>query len=287
VVNSSFSYRILLPAIGLVFCCGFNGHKQEKVDCEAVFIQMFNAVKQVKTMRYNLSGVERIDDKYIAGHSQVKLNVSPIKIYFKNGSGIEVLYPNEVEGEALVNPNGFPYFNMHLDIDGKLMRKNQHHLLTHLGYAYFSSVLYHSFSQFPDVYKKYVSCAGDTIWDGQPCYKMNVNFTNYECSTYTVSQAKETVSTIATKYYVNEYELLILNHLSWYYDELKVGTTILLPNSYAKNTTLFIRKDLLLPVVIRVYDDKGLLEEYCYSNLQINSSISNDEFSENFSDYHF
>ena len=288
-MNSSFLHKTLALIVATLVWCNISiAQSAAPVDCEYVFTQMFNAVKTVKTMRYNLFGLERIEDKYIPGNSTVKLSVSPFKTYFKNtDNGIEVLYCEGGDNEALINPNGFPYFNVHLDPHGKMMRKNQHHTIFRLGYTYLTNVLYYSLSKYPDAYKKYISYVGDTVWDGQACYKIQVNFSDFAYTNYTVTQEGETVTKIAAKYGMNDYEVLNTNKLSWYDDELKVGKIIQLPNTYGKLTIMFIRKDIFLPVVIRVYDNKGLLEEYTYTKLQINPYISDDEFTEDFSGYHF
>lgn len=292
-MNSSFIHRAFLGlTVCLLWCCSFSAGQKTAItpgiSSEDIFDKMFDAVKQVRTLRYNLYGIERVEGRYLAGNAMVKLSESPFKAYFKNtDKGIEILYPYGDDNEALVNPNGFPYFNLHLDPTGKLMRKNQHQTIARLGYDYFTSVLYHSLLQYPDAYEKYVHYVGDTVWDGKACYKIEINFTNYACTPYTITDKGETISTIAAKYYLNEYEVLSINNLSWYGDELSVGQTILLPNAYAKRTILFIRKDLNLPVVTRVYDEKGLLEEYCFRNLKVNTTIPTAELSEDYTDYHF
>jgi len=42
-----------------------------------------------------------------------------------------------------------------------------------------------------------------------------------------------------------------------------------------------------VPVNNKVYDEKGLFETYEYYNLQINPSISDEEFTETYKDYNF
>lgn len=260
-----------------------------KVDCEQVLTQMFDAIKKVHTLEYNLYANERVNDKYMSGHSLVKLSVSPFKAYFKDlKKGVEVLYiAGQDENEAIVNPNGFPYFNLHLDPNGKLMRKGQHQTIGRLGFAYTGSILYHSLEQFPDAYHKYVEYRGDTTVDGYPCSNVEINFPDFHYYSYLVMDDHETAASIADKLYLCDYLVLSANHLSSYEDVLKKGQIITIPNGYAKCTLVTIRKDIHLPVQIKVYDDKGLLEEYDFSNLQVNPTIQDAEFTENYADYHF
>lgn len=291
-MNSSHTHKIIFSVTIFFLWCHIAALCQKKVatgvSCEDIFDNMFDAMKKVRTLRYNLVGEERIGGAYFSGRAQVKITESPYKTYFKNiDKGIEILYPDGDENEALINPNGFPYFNLHLDPYGKIMRKNQHQTIDNLGYGYLSGVLFHSLIRYPDAYEKYVHYMGDTVWDGKACYKVEINFANFTFNPYTITDKGETVEKLAKRYYLNAYEILSFNKLSWYDDELSVGQTILLPNAYAKKTILLIRKDLYLPVVTRIYDANGLYEEYSFTNLQVNTIIPAAELSEDYPDYHF
>jgi hypothetical protein len=188
---------------------------------------------------------------------------------------------------ALVNTGGFPYFNMHLDPNGNLMHKNQHQTIERLGYAYSGSILYHSLAKYPDAYKKYVNYLGDSLIEGHLCYKMVITFPEFHYYKVIVKDKGETINTIADKFYLNNYEVLTANKMTSYENELKVGQTINLPNGYSKAAILFIRHDTHLPVCIKIYDDKGMLEEYGFMNLQVNSTIPDIEFTKSFAGYNF
>jgi outer membrane lipoprotein-sorting protein len=263
--------------------------RMEAQSCEDIFNKMFSATKNVKTLRAKISSAERIDDHLNYTHFAFKINAAPYKAYSKDlDKGIEVLYlEGKNDNEATVNPNGFPYVNLHLDPYGKVMRKDQHQTIKNLGFNYISNILYHSLAKYPDAYAKYIKRDADTVWEGKACYKVEINFSAYTYSKYTVTEEGETVSKLAAKYYLSEYKILTLNNISWYDDELKVGQQILLPSAYAKTTILFINKENNLPVVIRTYDDKGFFEEYDYTNIQVNSTIADSEFTENYPGYHF
>jgi len=275
--------------------CGINlspallSAQNKEVTTASIFTNMFNAIQNVKTLRYNIYAFERVDDKFTKAHSLVKLNVSPFKAYYKDlDRGIEVLWVDGKEdGDAIVNPNGFPYVNLHLSPFGKLMRKGQHQTLLRLGYAYLGDVFSHSLAKFPDAYKNNVHRLADTVWDNTACYKVDITFTQCATTPYTVTQEGETVTKIATKNYLNDYEVLTLNNISWYEDELKIGQQLQLPATYAKHVILFIDKTNNLPALIRVYDDKGLYEMYQFYNVEVNSTILDSEFTETYPGYHF
>ena len=52
-------------------------------------------------------------------------------------------------------------------------------------------------------------------------------------------------------------------------------------------TVLYIDKQYFVPLVTRVYDDKGLFESYEYLNLKVNPEIPEEEFTRKYKDYHF
>lgn len=281
--------------LSVVVFCGINllaavsSAQNSAMTTGDIFTNMFSAIRNVKTLRANINTDERIGNHIKHADFAVKLNTSPYEAYSKDlNKGVEILYlEGKNNGEATINPNGFPYVNVHLDPMGNTMRKDQHQTITRLGFNYISNVLYHFINTYPDAYSKYIKRDADTIWDGSSCYKVEINFSAYANTTYGVKSEEETVSKLAAKYGLSEYQLLTLNNISWYDDELKVGQKILLPNAYAKVTVLLIRKDNNLPVVIRIYDDKGFFEEYRYSHLQLNSTILNSEFTESYPGYHF
>lgn len=286
--NLSSAKTILVLVIALS-CRLFSMQAQSDLNCQDIFNKMFSEINNVKTLRYDLFAIERIDDKFTSGHSIVKLNVAPFKAYYKDlEKGIEVLWTQDLEdGDAIVNPNGFPFVNLHLNPMGKLMRRGQHQTILRLGYAYLGDLLSHSLSKYPDAYKNYVHRQQDTIWDNSPCYKVIIDFTKYTNVFYIITEKGLTVSKIASKNFVSDYEVLTLNNLSWYEDELDLGQKLIVPDAYAKRVVLLISKTSNLPVVIRVYDEKGLFELYEFTNLKVNSLIQDSEFTENYPDYHF
>ena len=78
--------------------------------------KIFAAVENVKTLRYNLECNERIKGKMQHTESKVKLQISPRKLYLYI-KGIEVLWvQGQNNGNALVNPNSFPYINLNLEL---------------------------------------------------------------------------------------------------------------------------------------------------------------------------
>ena len=61
----------------------------------------------------------------------------------------------------------------------------------------------------------------------------------------------------------------------------------LLGERYAKKMILYIDKGYMLPLVIKVYDGKGLYEQYAYTKFILNPDFEDDEFTSEYKDYGF
>ena len=113
-----------------------------------------------------------------------------------------------------------------------------------------------------------------------------MNNPHYARSTYTV-KGDEKLIAIAKKLNVNEYSIVDMNDNIDSYNDVSDGQEIYVPNDYAKKMTLYLDKEFLLPVMIKVYDDKGLYETFEYVDLKVNPSFSSDEFTEDYKEYKF
>jgi hypothetical protein len=248
--------------------------------------KIFEAVNNVKTLRYNLQCNERIKGRMQHTESKVKLQVSPRKLYL-NIRGVEVLWGQGMNnGEALVNPNAFPYVNLNLDTYGSLMRKDQHHTIHEMGYHYLADILRDGLKRAGDNIDKYFKVLGEEKYNGRDCYQLSISFPDFAWGNYTVKKG-ENLITISRKLHVSEYMVLENNPKLSSYHDVKEGQVIKVPNAYAKLTLLLIDKEYMIPVNNKVFDDKGLYETYEYYNLQVNTYIAPEEFTKGYKDYHF
>ena len=118
------------------------------------------------------------------------------------------------------------------------------------------------------------------------CYKLAISFPEFAWGPYTIKKG-ENLNTIARKLKVSEYMVLMNNHKISWYNDVKEGQIIQVPNAYAKLTILHVDKELLLPVSNKIFDDQGLFETYEYHNLQVNTTILPEEFTKDYKDYNF
>ena len=256
-------------------------------NCKEILLNTVASVDKINSMKFHLKCNERIKGKLVATESWVKMNASPRKIYIFL-KGPELLWlEGKNNGNALVNPNGFPFMNLNLDPMGNIMRENQHHTLQEVGFNYFAGIINTSIELSGDKFNDYFKCAGTIAWGGSDCWLITADYPYFKYEDYTV-QKGENLVTIANKLKVSDYMLLEINSPKvGNYNDVKPGQKIKVPNVYGSKLILYIDKTLLLPKVIKVYDDKGLFESYEYHDLQINKKIPDEEFTKEYKGYRF
>ena len=248
--------------------------------------KIFEAVENVKTLRFSLQCNERIKGRMTHYESKVKLQVSPRKLYLSL-KGPEVLWiQGQNNGDALVNPGAFPYMNLNLDPYGSLMRKDQHHTIHEMGFQYMADILKDGMKKAGDKLDKYFVLVGEEKLNGRNCYKMAISFNDFAWGPYIVKKG-ENLNTIARKLRVSEYMVLMNNPKVSWFNDVKEGQIIQVPNAYGKLTILLVDKEYLLPVSNKVFDDQGLFETYEYHDLIVNPTILPEEFTKDYKDYNF
>lgn len=279
---------VIVLLFSIVFIAFARQPLAQVIDTRALLNTTFDSIDKVKTLYFKLEYKERIYDNGKLRHdsSTTKYQKSPLRIYMKMANGAELLWgPDANDGDVLVHPNSFPYFNLNLNPDGYWMRKNQHHGIDEMGLAYFECLLKAEMNKAGKDYASEFFYQGEVTFGVFRCYHVLLIFPGFKFIPYTV-QKGETVLTIAHKLCLNEYMILKYNKLGSYTD-VKVGQTISVPNHYAQQISLYIDKQTMLPVMIRADDDKGLFEEYDYKSLNVNPLFKSEEFSKDYKGYHF
>ncbi len=268
-----------------VTCIGF---AQKKQSTKEIVFKMIKAIDDVERLKYSLKITERGKKGYNYYGSSVKISRKPRKIYIYISPGIELLWlKGWNHNKAYVKPNSFPYVNLNLDPLGNLMRQDQHHTINEMGFDYFGSIVEYLALKVDDKFDSYFKLEADERYNNRPCYKVLINNKDFAYETYTVAQG-ENITTIARKLHISEYMIVEANpKLTDYFDILKKGQTLKVPNAYAKDVTLYIDQLYLLPIGIKVMDDKGLYEQYDYNFLQVNPKLEEAEFTTKYKDYKF
>lgn len=272
----SFEYRHPFPV-----------HSPASSFCRELLEKTFVSIDKIQGLKFHLKVSERFKGKLIMAESQVKLNRSPRKIYIYL-KGPELLWlEGKNDGKVLINPDGFPFMNISLDPLGSIMRENQHHTIHEMGFEYLTTIIKNSNAFSEEKFDSYFKCTGTLQWESRECYLVTAEYPEFKYVDYVMKKG-ETLYSIARKLQVSDYMVMELNSsvVNGYYHG-KPGQLIKVPNVYGKKLILYIDKELLVPRVIKVYDDKGLFESYEYHDLQVNPKFTDDEFSKENKAYGF
>lgn len=258
------------------------------LSCREIIHQMLDSIKKIKTQRCEVKSTERSNGSLHIADSQIKININPKKIYFKNPTkGIEILWVQGTnKGNAIVRSSTLPFMNLDLDPYGSIMRKDQHHTIFDLGFHFIGTTIANTIVKAPKDFDKHFAYAGTLMWNKIDCYQVLVDYPEYKYIEYTVGKG-ETVTSISYKFSTSDYKIRHKNELSSYFGTIKEGKKLLIPVPYCNKTILYIDKKTFLPVSIKVYDEGGLYEAYEFYNIRLNTTFATDEFSKSYKEYGF
>jgi hypothetical protein len=281
-LNKYYFFGILL-----LLSISFGFSQSKELTCKDIMTKSLKAVKDVKSLKYHLKITERGRKGFNYYESAVKFNKNPRHIYLYI-KGIEVLWvQGKNNGKALVKPNAYSFFNLNLDPMGDLMRQDQHHTLNEMGYDYLAHIIQNIIDKLGNKFDEVFSLEGEERINSRPCYKIEINNKDFRYVDYTIGEG-ENITSIARKHNIAEYMILEKNpKFKDYFDILKKGQVIKIPNWYCRSVVLYIDKLYFLPISMKVSDDKGLFEEYNYHFLQVNPTFEKDEFTKTFKGYNF
>jgi outer membrane lipoprotein-sorting protein len=278
---------LVIVVISLVFSSFAQIFSQ---DALSITKQMFSTVKSIKTLQYSFDSKERVGKKTIHEVSDFKMIMQPFKVYLYQQApkkGIEVLFISGANNnKAKINPNAFPWVTLNLDPEGSLMLDNHHHSLFDGGFAYTTSLIEYLINKYEAQSSKLIVNNGVVKVAGSECYYFTFSNTNYKLVNYTTVEG-ETPLTIAKKLHLNYFTILDNNsHISGL-GKIDAGTKLNVPNDYASKMELYIHKEKLYPVYLKIYDHKGLYEEYTFMNVIINPVFNGNVFSADNPNYNF
>ena len=248
------------------------------------------AMTNLKTASYELTAQERINGKLSIKISDFRLQNKPFKVYGRNTvTGVTFLY---VEGsnnnKAYINPNGFPWVNLHLDIYSNQTRNNNHHTINHAGFSYMNIMFKALEKKIKEKGLKLESCIslkGTVTWNNRPCYRVQIDAPDYAWTSYTCLQ-NEALHSLCDRLNVLEYAVMEANKLS-FSSQVSKGQQIKIPNFMAQKIVLYIDKENYLPIVQMIYDENGLYEQYEYRKINLNPTLYKDEWTQGCKNYSF
>ncbi len=255
-----------------------------------IWDQMSAAMQKVNRVSYEMKSKERFHGKYIEKKVRFRLQSNPQKVYGKNlGNGVEFLYVKGWNGnKAYINPNGFPYMNLSLNIYGNRIRNENHHTINHTGFGYMYKLLSSINQRLMRSGKSIASqleYKGVVNWNGHSCYQIQYYDPNYKYIPYKVKKT-ETLHDFCDRMNLLEYAVMEANNMG-FGAKIYEGKTIKIPNNVAQKVVVYIDRQSNLPIVQKIYDEKGLFEQYEYSKIVQNFKPQSGEWTTSCGGYGF
>lgn len=254
----------------------------DTMSCETAISHMFNAIQSLNSARFKLVSTERIDNELHVSSAIGIIQYSPRKLFFRSFDNddelaFEIIY---IEGEnnnnALISPNGFPYFNLNLNPLGSTIRNNRHLSILDAGGVYLVDMIKIGMELYAETGTLSERLKITKISDTHT--KLIINNTDYRFTTYKI-QKGETIRDICYKLGVPEYKILEINESVSDFDDIREGQVITVPTVYATKFELIIRNDDYIPTLVKIYDDKGLFATYEYKFFETNATVNEQTFS--------
>ncbi len=283
---------LLVFFFGVVF--SLSAQKQVEsvanMSCENAILHMFTAIESLKTAKFELISTERNHDKMLVSTAFGTIQYHPKKLFFrsfddKGSLTYEVMY---IEGEnhnnALVSPNGFPYFNLNLNPLGSTIRNNRHLSILDAGGVYLVDMIKIGMQQYAKKGNLSDRLTITKLSDTET--KLIINNNDYGFTSYTI-QKGESMRDICYKLGVPEFKIVELNESVSDFDDIHEGQIIKVPTVYASKFELIIRNNDFIPTVVKIYDEKGLFASYEYVYFEKNPTVNSQTFNKDNPAYTF
>ncbi len=242
----------------------------------------FEVNKSIKTLRFTVLMKERAGNNLVQKKTDFKINIDPYRIYLKQhypNVGFEMLYNKDETGDkTLLNRNSIAFSSLRLDPLGNMIRKESHHSIFKAGFSYILEVLEYLCDKYSDESASYWHYEGLVKYDNVICYKIRFENSDFGYTDYTVLEG-ENLETISRKLKLCDFMIYENNPQLRSFEDIKPGMKIKVPTDYAREIIVYIDKNRMIPTGLKVYDDKGLFEEYTYQDIVLNPVFSDQDFS--------
>lgn len=284
--NAGIACIVLFGLISPLFMDFEQVQKQSNPAPLKLIISMLDSIKKIKSYQFDLKALERVEGgEYLTAESSVKLNVNPKALYFRNEKKkISVMYvAGANEGKALVKAKALLNSTVSLDPYGSMMRKNQHYTIHELGYDYMAKTITTALLKDKEHISENLKYIGRKTLNNKACIGISFEDPDFHYFDYTTEKS-ETITSLAAKFNVSEYQIRLKNNLGNFYGVLKKGKSLKIPSNYCKRISLYIDEETVLPVVVTIYDEVGLYESYEYINVKTNLVFSSKDFGKFYQD---
>lgn len=265
---------VLLCTFGMAVLFLLFGATPSNPEVEDLNQAMFAAIDQIAYHDFELEKHERVGEYVGFEKWDVKVNYEPYWINLdrsipEDGPSL-YWHEDENDGDAKVEPNGFPWFDLYLDPRGKTLNKNAHHNIFSLGLKHFGKV-WRSMCYNNGQLRTETKLLGQEKLEDKMTWVISVSVSDYSTISVTIKD-EGSLFEISERYLVPADKIVLINPDVDDLFDISKGQEILVPNCYAMSGKLWIDKTTMLPVQQEVYDEKGLYERYVYLDLEVKNS---------------
>lgn len=268
--------RTLTSIFMMVFTMSFFTVKaQDPVD---LLMKCDKAVAKYTKLQYTFQYKERfVGGRYAEGDMDMKVIESPVKKVYAETRKPEkarlIYIQGQNDGKIKVKKG----FTLNLDPFNKLLMKDSHHPMYRAGFTRSNEIVMTTYNKRKADIADMVQIKGSVTFDGKDCWNIVITDKKYAFVDYVVKKGDNCVK-LAERLGIPEMKILELNSNVSNYFDLEEGTTIKIPTSYGKITTIYLDKATYLPLYQKVEDDKGLFSEYKTLNLKLNPTFTDADF---------
>ncbi len=271
---------IAIALMSLLFLPVFT--QAQDISARELVDKMMDALDNTRTATYIITQNERmINGQRNKARTNMRIREQPFSVYLKTISptdGVEILYDGmRFGGKAFINPNGFPYMNVKLSVEGSNVMGDNHSPIYRSGFGFFKDIMKNSIQRTADRFDEVFQLAGSVNFDGKECYKLVIDDPTFEWVSYTV-KGDENLLDISNKLDISQYLIMENNEGVDDYWDVYAGQELKIPTSYAKKTILLIEKTNFVPIVQEMHCDKGMYERYEFLNFVHNPNFPSTEF---------
>ncbi len=259
-------------------------------DVNQIIKGMMEKTRSLKTLSYSSSAQERFDGRMKKFSSSCVIQRKPFRLYYRQKSpndGLELLFREDRDkGNVWVNPNGFPYITLHLNIDGTHLRKNRHHSIYEADIAYVAELLAHLSEKYSGKTASSFKLKGSKIFDGHDCWVIELDNPEFKIIPYKVNQPISPIG-LSRKLKISLYKILELNPKLVFDKNMKIGQVLNVPTDYGSSMEIWIDKIREIPLKLQISDEVGLFEYYEFSNVILDPVLPPETYRPGNPNYHF
>lgn len=254
--------------------------KSGNPDPLALLQRVIASSKNIRTMEYSGRQWERMEGGMVHSRGLYRLARDPLRVYYREEhprEGLQALYDGG--DRILVRPHKFPRINLRLRSDHRTVRKHSHHLITDAGYLYLVPILEHILNKYRDHITDRLSFreGGNSAAAGSRVV-IELDNPSFQLVPFQVTD-EENVSEIARPRKISGHMILENNGEINHYGDIRSGQWIRIPNDYCRRMVIEVDTGKQVVRRIRLYDDRGLYEEYRFDRIRINPVFPPEEFS--------